>query len=91
MKIADAETFVVENPPPHHGGRYWVFLKLTTDGGVEGVEILPRLADYVFDAPLGHSNARELLQPLHGLVKGALNHSEAKPALKDVAEGALWQ
>ncbi len=37
MKITDVTTFVVANPPPHHGGRYWVFLKLTTDGGVEGV------------------------------------------------------
>ncbi len=37
MKITDAKTYVVANPPPHHGGLYWVFLKLTTDHGVEGV------------------------------------------------------
>ena len=37
MKITDLRTFVVGNPPPHFGGRYFVFLKLTTDGGVEGV------------------------------------------------------
>jgi 2-dehydro-3-deoxyphosphogalactonate aldolase len=36
MKITDVRTYVVENPPPHFGGLYWVFLKLTTDGGVEG-------------------------------------------------------
>ena len=36
MKITDLKTFVVENPPPHFGGRYWVFLKLTTDSGVIG-------------------------------------------------------
>ncbi len=36
MKIADVKTFVVENPPPHFGGRYWVFIKLTTDSGIEG-------------------------------------------------------
>ncbi len=36
MKLTDIRTYVVGNPPPHHGGRYWVFLKLTTDGGVEG-------------------------------------------------------
>jgi 2-dehydro-3-deoxyphosphogalactonate aldolase len=36
MKISDAKTYVVENPPPHFGGRYWIFLKLTTDSGVEG-------------------------------------------------------
>ena len=37
MKIADVKTFVVGNPPPHFGGRYFIFLKLTTDTGIEGV------------------------------------------------------
>jgi galactonate dehydratase len=37
MKITDVETFVVGNPPPHFGGRYFIFLKLTTDSGIEGV------------------------------------------------------
>jgi 2-dehydro-3-deoxyphosphogalactonate aldolase len=36
MKIASVQTFVVGNPPPGYGGRYWVFLKLTTDSGVAG-------------------------------------------------------
>lgn len=36
MRITDVKTYVVENPPPHYGGLYWVFLKLTTDNGVEG-------------------------------------------------------
>ena len=36
MQITDVETFVVGNPPPHFGGRYWIFLKLTTDSGVVG-------------------------------------------------------
>jgi 2-dehydro-3-deoxyphosphogalactonate aldolase len=37
MKITDVRTYVVGNPPPHFGGRYFVFLKLITDHGVEGV------------------------------------------------------
>jgi L-alanine-DL-glutamate epimerase-like enolase superfamily enzyme len=37
MKITGVRTFVVGNPPPGFGGRYFVFLKLITDGGVEGV------------------------------------------------------
>jgi galactonate dehydratase len=37
MRIIKVKTFVVGNPPPHFGGRYFVFLKLVTDGGVEGV------------------------------------------------------
>ncbi len=36
MKIADAKTYVVANPPPHYGGRYWIFVKLVTDDGIAG-------------------------------------------------------
>ena len=37
MKLTDIQTFVVGNPPPHFGGRYFVFVKLTTDSGVSGI------------------------------------------------------
>ena len=37
MKIVSLKTWVVGNPPPHFGGRYFIFLKLTTDTGIEGV------------------------------------------------------
>ena len=37
MKLQDIRTFVVGNPPPCNGGRYFVFVKLTTDGNVSGV------------------------------------------------------
>jgi 2-dehydro-3-deoxyphosphogalactonate aldolase len=37
MKIRDLKSFVVGNPPPSFGGRYFVFLKLATDTGIEGV------------------------------------------------------
>jgi galactonate dehydratase len=37
MKLTDIETFVVGNPPPHFGGRYFVFVKITTDTGVSGL------------------------------------------------------
>jgi galactonate dehydratase len=36
MKISGVKTWVVGNPPPHFGGAYWIFLKLTTDSGVAG-------------------------------------------------------
>ena len=36
MKITDVKTWVVGNPPPGIGGRYFIFVKLTTDGGVVG-------------------------------------------------------
>lgn len=36
MKFTDVETFVVGNPPPGYGGRYFVFVKLSTDTGATG-------------------------------------------------------
>ncbi len=36
MQIKDVKTWAVANPPPHHGGPFWVFLKLTTDNGISG-------------------------------------------------------
>lgn len=37
MKITDIKTFVVGNPPPSFGGEYFVFVKLITDDGIEGL------------------------------------------------------
>ncbi len=37
MKIKDLKTFVVANPTPYFGGRYFIFLKLITESGIEGV------------------------------------------------------
>lgn len=37
MKLKEIKTFVVGNPPPHYGGQYFIFVKLTTDDGIEGV------------------------------------------------------
>lgn len=37
MRLSDIRTFVVGNPPPHFGGRYFVFCKLVCADGVHGV------------------------------------------------------
>ena len=37
MKLTGIQTFVVGNPPPHFGGRYFVFVKLTTACGITGL------------------------------------------------------
>jgi len=37
MKLDSVKVFVVGNPPPSYGGRYFVFLKLKTACGIEGV------------------------------------------------------
>ncbi len=44
MKITKFEVFVVETHPPYRGGRYWTFLKLITDEGIEGWGELTALA-----------------------------------------------
>ena len=36
MKLSDLEIFVVGNRPPGWGGRYFIFVKLTTDNGIVG-------------------------------------------------------
>lgn len=36
MKVTEVETFVVGNPPPSFGGRYFTFVKLVTDDGIAG-------------------------------------------------------
>ena len=36
MKLKKIKTFVFGNPPPHFGGRYWIFVKLITDKDIVG-------------------------------------------------------
>ncbi len=36
MKLKDIKTFIVGNPPPSFGGRYFLFVKVTTDNGIVG-------------------------------------------------------
>ena len=45
MKVAELRTFVVGNPPPSFGGRYFVFLTLTTDDGVKGLTFIAQAPD----------------------------------------------
>ena len=65
MKLTDIATFVVGNPPPHFGGRYFVFVKLTANDAVSGIgeaycvpfapQLVARMIEDVFDRYLrGH-------------------------------------
>ena len=47
MKLATLETFVVGNPPPRHGGRYFIFVRVTTTCGISGV-------GEIYNATFGH-------------------------------------
>ncbi len=35
-KLSAVHSFVIETEPPHKGGRFWYFVKLETDDGLEG-------------------------------------------------------
>ena len=37
MKIVDVQTFLVGNVRPYHGGQCWLFVKLISDEGIEGI------------------------------------------------------
>jgi 2-dehydro-3-deoxyphosphogalactonate aldolase len=37
MKVRELGVFIVGNPPPGWGGRYFTFVKLTTDNGIIGI------------------------------------------------------
>ena len=37
MKLQDCEVFVVGNPPPRRGGRYFIFVRLETACGIKGI------------------------------------------------------
>ncbi|MFO1089526.1 MAG: mandelate racemase/muconate lactonizing enzyme family protein [Hyphomicrobiales bacterium] len=37
MKVTDLKVFIVGNPPSSFGGRYFIFVKLTTSNGITGI------------------------------------------------------
>ena len=55
MKITDFKTYVVANPPPHHGGPYFVFLKLATESGIDGF-------GEVYGVPFGPHKVVQLIE-----------------------------
>jgi|TARA_B110000495_G_scaffold115010_1_gene99601 galactonate dehydratase len=55
MQIKDVKTWAVANPPPHNGGPFWVFVKLTTDNGVFGY-------GEAYGIPFAPDKARSLIE-----------------------------
>jgi galactonate dehydratase len=69
MKIAELDTHVVAVPPPHVGGMYWIFVRVRTECGIEGVgeiystafhprAIVPLIRDVFERHLLGHDPHR---------------------------------
>ena len=59
MKFTEVETFVVENPPPGWGGRYFAFVKLSTDTGASG---WGEIYSPTFDPPAIHAMVGDLFE-----------------------------
>ena len=57
MILDSLETFVVANPPPRHGGRYFIFLRLRTACGITGVG---EIYNATFGPHLCEAMAREM-------------------------------
>lgn len=55
MRLSDLEIFVVGTPPPGWGGRYWIFVKVTTDNGIAGY-------GEVYAASIGAAAMRSVIQ-----------------------------
>ena len=75
MPITALKTFVVGNPPPHFGGRYFVFLKLVTDAGIEGVgevvEVAGALGEaQAVDPVVSADHQHQVPQPADGEQRG---------------------
>lgn len=62
MRITECQTFVVGNPPPGFGGRYFIFVKLTTACGVTGIgEVYgATFGPKVFEAMIADTFARHV-------------------------------
>ncbi len=66
MKVTELQTFIVGNPPPHKGGRYFIFVKLTTDNGISGIgevynatfspSVIKHMIDDVFQAHIENTD-----------------------------------
>ncbi len=80
MKITDLKTFVVGNPPPGFGGRYFIFVKLTTDNGIEGIgevycdtfgpQVMTQMIEDVFERHVAGHGSRSASRALWRKVYG---------------------
>ncbi len=102
MKITGVRTFVVGNPTPGYGGRYFIFLKLESDAGIEGLgecyvaSVSPHLVAGMIEDVVGrHVVGRE---PFHVEavwrdVYAAGYHGRPDPTVVGVLSGiemAMW-
>lgn len=105
MQITGVETFPVEVPWPHRGGRIWMFLRLDTDAGVRGYGEVMMLAsafrprtmalmieDLVESHLIGHDpyEIELLYEKLYGRAGYSHYPEQTKLAIVSGLEMACW-
>jgi 2-dehydro-3-deoxyphosphogalactonate aldolase len=102
MKLQSVRVFVVGNPPPGYGGRYFVFLKLETACGVQGVgevyaatfgpHVVAKMIEDVFARRLEGQDPTQI-ESLFRRVHGSGYLSRPDPSLMGILSGlemACW-
>jgi galactonate dehydratase len=103
MKITHVNSYIIQVPPPGMGGPRWMFVKLGTDDGIEGIgecayhcDRLPRAAKLLLDeyaerVVIGHDPFR--IEKLWWEIYGGHHLRHPAPVLMSVLSGiemACW-
>ena len=102
MKLATLDSFIVKNPPPSFGGRYFIFVTLTTSCGVTGTgeiyaasfapEVIAAMADDIFQRYLERQSPFQIEKFCRRAHGSGFSH-RPDPSLHGVVSGlemACW-
>ena len=102
MKLATQTSYIVENPPPGFGGRYFIFVTLTTSCGITGTgeiyaasfapEVITAMASDIFQRYLEGQNPFQIEQFCRRAHGSGFSH-RPDPSLQGVVSGlemACW-
>ena len=102
MKLATFQSYIVKNPPPSFGGRYFIFVTLTTSCGITGTgeiyaasfapEVITAMASDIFQRYLEGQNPFQIEQFCRRTHGSGFSH-RPDPSLQGVVSGlemACW-
>ena len=102
MKLATQTSYIVKNPPPGFGGRYFIFVTLTTSCGITGTgeiyaasfapEVITAMASDIFQRYLEGQNPFQIEQFCRRAHGSGFSH-RPDPSLQGVVSGlemACW-
>ena len=99
MKLENCESFVVGNPPPSLGGRYFIFVKLKTACGIVGYgeiyaasfspHLTANLAEDMFARYLAGADPHQIEQFVRRAYGSGFTH-RPDPTVMGVVSGLKW-